>query len=636
MTAAPFSRNQPPTRLEAVSERPRNVQYIGLAVLVCLTQLLLVAKTFPLSEVWSDQPLFHIDGAFHWYSMKLGVNLTTMGSLIGYDPFFAAGHVNGIHYNFSARLPTFLAALFSPGIDEIRLYKTYVFSSAVIAPLALFAAAISLRLAPAEALIAASLGVLMWWVSYLRWYFTAGMVSYVTTCYLAVLFVALIIRCLEGGGNRWTPFGLGLIGAFGFFWHSLFPVPVAIAVSAHVVVNAARLDWPRTLTTLALIAVLSILPNLIWLYPTYLYSEPFAANSTQAVVDGLRIGRELLGIFREDAQGSKAYPLLFLASVWACANRETEKGRRGVWLALLLGAVAIELLAYLGAAIPGVGQIQPNRFAAAGYLLLCVPAARGLSLMGRLALQRGALAWRVLAGATVAAMFLLATVLTWELWREVTPGTQGRYGATPPQVRPLGDNSVWMMDWLKRRTTANARVLFETSFARIHDHAHMAGYYAYATQREFIGGPYPWMHFANSWDRSAFRRPISEIPIERMAEYLSLYNVGAIVVHSDAAKSYFDRMPGIILDAEHGRLRAYLVEGQHSYFIKGAGDVQERGHNRVLIANIKGPELVLKYHYTVGMVTDPPALIQGVFFLDDPQPFVRIVAPPPRLRLYIP
>jgi hypothetical protein len=164
----------------------------------------------------------------------------------------------------------------------------------------------------------------------------------------------------------------------------------------------------------------------------------------------------------------------------------------------------------------------------------------------------------------------------------------------------------------------------------------MAGYYAFSSQREFIGGAYPKQLFASSWDGFMFGKPIAQISTERMAEYFAVYNIGAIVVHSEAAKNYFDAMPGVRFDADHGILRAYLVDGEHSYFLKGSGHVQERGHNHVLITDIKGPELVLKYHYVPGLVTDPPTLIQGIRLLDDPKPFVRIVDPPPRLRFYMP
>ena len=205
-----------------------------------------------------------------------------------------------------------------------------------------------------------------------------------------------------------------------------------------------------------------------------------------------------------------------------------------------------------------------------------------------------------------------------------------------PEVRPLGEDSIWLMAWLRDRTSADYRILFENAVGRAHDGAHMAGYYAYETQREFIGGPYPFMHFASFWDGLAFGKRLADIPFERMRDYFALYNIGAIVVHSDSAKRYFDVMPGVRLDAEHGVLRAYVVDTPHSYFLSGGGRVLERGHNHLLLTDVVGPRVVLKYHYVPGMTSDPPARIDGVYLQDDPKPFVRIENPPQTLRLYLP
>ena len=95
-------------------------------------------------------------------------------------------------------------------------------------------------------------------------------------------------------------------------------------------------------------------------------------------------------------------------------------------------------------------------------------------------------------------------------------------------------------------------------------------------------------------------------------------------------------LPGVRADAEHGKLKAYIVDRSHSYFLTGTGRVRERGHNHVLITDIAGQEIVLKYHFVPGMRTEPAVQIDGVHLLDDPKPFVRIANPPARLRLYLP
>ena len=364
-------------------------RYAWPAVLIFGVQFALVAIAFPLRELLSEQPLFHIDAAYHWYNMKLAANLAATGNAVGYDPFFSAGHVDGVHYYLSGRLPALLAALFSPRIDEIRLYKAYAFTSGVLAPLSIVGAALALRLTARQALIAGVLGIFMWWVSYLRWYDTAGMVGYVTSCYLAVLIVALIIRYLERRGRRSTPVALGALGAFGFFWHPVFPIPVALGVLGYLITARPQLDWPNALPALAVIALISLLPNLTWLYATLRYHDGYAPSNTQNLVAAGLIWQELLGTLRGNAHGSKVYPLLFVASLWACARRDESEPRR-IWIALLLAAVALELLAYLGSAIPAIGKIQPNRLASAGYLLLCIPAARGLDAIGRTIADRTA------------------------------------------------------------------------------------------------------------------------------------------------------------------------------------------------------------------------------------------------------
>src|SRR6478672_179680 len=89
---------------------------VRLAWLACgatlLAQFVLVSMSFPLGELWTDTPLFYIDGAYHWYEMRIASSLAPTANVVGYDPFFAAGHPDGIIYNSSAKLPGALAAFF--------------------------------------------------------------------------------------------------------------------------------------------------------------------------------------------------------------------------------------------------------------------------------------------------------------------------------------------------------------------------------------------------------------------------------------------------------------------------------------------------------------------------------------------
>jgi hypothetical protein len=56
----------------------------------------------------------------------------------------------------------------------------------------------------------------------------------------------------------------------------------------------------------------------------------------------------------------------------------------------------------------------------------------------------------------------------------------------------------------------------------------------------------------------------------------------------------------------------------------------------LLLGDISGDQIILKYHYVPGMTAEPPVRIEGMKILDDPKPFLRIADPPARLRLFLP
>lgn len=607
---------------------------VGVVVLV---QLMLVSLAFPLAELLTDNPLFHIDGAFHWYEMKLAANLAATGNMVGFDPYFNAGHPDGVNYNWSAKFAALLAVLFSPGLSEIRLYKFYAFTSTVLAPTAFALAACVLRLNVVAVITASTLGILMWWLSYFHWYHTAGMVSFVANSYFSILYVALLIRFLRGAGGLPALVALGLMGALALFYHPLFPVPVAVAMLAFVGFCYDEIERKRLFLLFSVVPLISLLPNLVWLLPMHHYQQVFTVgvdnfSPFSKAVDAHLLWKEALGM---KAFGSKIYPLALFASLWACVAASDPVVRKTCRIFFLV-ALLLEVLADIGAALPPIAFIQPNRFAPVGYLVLCIPAAVGVQTMMHVARTTSGRVRRWLSIGSFGLILIAGGILIVELVREVRPGDHGHYGASPPDVKPLGQDSRWIIEWLRNNTTRDGRILFETSQARVHDQAHMAGYYAYSADREFIGGPYPFWHFAGFWDGWLFGKPIEAISHMQLKEYFSLYNISAIIAHSHRSKSYLDSVPGIEVAENHGQFRAYKIAQPLTYFLKGRGTVEARGHNYLILNELRGPLVLLKYHYIPGMRSDPPALLQGVTLMDDPNQFVQIVNPPQRLRLYMP
>jgi hypothetical protein len=609
------------------------------AVLIC--QFAFVAWTFPLSELMSSKPMFHIDSAWHLYHVKLGANLMRTHSLVGYDPFFNAGYPGGVTYNWSAKFPVLLAILFKPWLDEIVAYKLFVFVSATLAPACVPLAMRWLGFEYRAVVAGSALGLILWWASVFRWYHTAGMVSFVFGSYLALPYVARIINYFEGRGNWGCLAGLGLVGAIALFYHPLFPIPIIGGVIVYLAFDWQAVSRLRTWLLLLMVPFLAILPNLLWLYPMDYYHRIFSVgvgqvSPYQQLVDINIAWKEFLGLWSGNARGSKLYLPFAVAAAWACFAVRGIRERRIVASFTCLGCCLV-LFAVVGAASSAAANVQPNRFSPVGYLFLAIPASFGLVRLWQSVIVKrrpwrelGAL-WLVLGVITIPVAYAAN-----EVKHEIRYAAIGHYGAIPPEVKGLGDRSVWIINWLKTNTTNSGRVLFETSKARVHDGGHLAGFYAYTTGREFIGGPYPFHHFAGFWDGYLFGRPIEKMEHEQLRKYIELYNIGWAIVHSEQSKKVLDKMPGVGPVGQYKELKVYAINQHLSYFIRGSGRVAERDHNRLLLDDLSGEDVIVKYHYVDGLKSEPFTRLMPIYLLEDPNPFIRIQYPPKTLSLYLP
>ncbi|MGZ8215943.1 hypothetical protein [Methylomagnum sp.] len=597
-----------------------------VAAPILLIQLAFLARVFPLSQLVSDKPLLTIDHAYHLYQLDIASGLLEQGRLMGYEPRFNAGYLGGLPYNASGKLPALLAYLFKPVLTQVQIYKIYVFFASLIAPICAPLAALILGFWRRVIGLASLFGLLLWWVSAFHWYHTAGMVSFVLASFATLPYCALLSRLVMDEYGWKIPLALGLSGGLLFLLHPLFPLAVAVYGLALLVSRWGQYSPSRLFPKLSVIALLSLLPNLFWIMPTLdLPGITNAGDPYQKAVDARIFGLELLGLWRAPGMGAKLNPLLVITALWAAWQVRSIPRTMEIVRIFLFMWIFLALFAAFGAAIPALGAVQPNRFGCMAYLFLVIPAAVGINeaISGLQTRQSGRYPnWAIL--------FFAAGVLGFvglELSRELSVTSTGRYGMAPPEVRGFGDTGLGLADWLNTHTNKQGRVLFETSLGRIHDGAHLAGLLAKTGDREFIGGPYPYLFFAGFWDGHAFGKPIEAIPRTQFAAYLKLYNIGWIAAHSPASKRYLAGQPGLELGLQSGAVQTYVVEQPLSYFLEGEGSVTASATNRLVIRSPHGAgqPLVLKYHYMPGMISKDGSVIAPVFLEDDPQPFIRII-----------
>jgi hypothetical protein len=614
----------------------------GFWAIVCALaaiQAVLVSAAFPLSELFSGKPLFYIDNAYHWYTLKTIVGLVKDGVWDGYDPYFAGGVISGFSLDVSANAAKLLALLLHPWLSEGQVWKLYAFGSAVLAPVAVPFALRWLAADLRTLLIGSALGVALWWVSLFHWYYTAGMVSFVFVSFLTLPYFVALLRLLSAPYSIRATIGVGLAGTVMFFVHPLTVVPISLGVLCFIAINARQVALVRVVAVGTAVAVVAIVPNLAWL--TSVLGQDIGPASAQPIyqssVSGARIGLELLGIWGSGASGSKLYPLLAIAAVlpWLAGVPRQYRWQR----TFLLFFVVLTLYAAFGGWSTAFAvHTQPNRYAPLAYLFLIPPAAFAIAGLSRQVAGpgKGRSAWFV--RLSLGALSIWGLAIANEVRREVSPADIGHYGLRPPWVTGLGGYSHTVLDWLARLTTPDARVLFETSHARIHDGGHMAGYYAVTAGRELIGGPYPYVYFAGFWDGYLFGRPIELLTGAEFAEYARLYNIGWALVHSERSKAFFRGLPEATLLASYRSIALFSIARPQSYFLEGKGRVTERGFNRLVFDGVEpqGGSVVLAYQYIPGLKTDPEARVEPTMREGVPLPFIKIVHPPRGFTLSIP
>ena len=82
-----------------------------------------------------------------------------------------------------------------------------------------------------------------------------------------------------------------------------------------------------------------------------------------------------------------------------------------------------------------------------------------------------------------------------------------------------------------------------------------------------------------------------------------------------------------------GDVSFYQLDRPHQFFVEGSGLVTDRDHNRLVLEELSGDEIVLKYHFMKGLQAQPAAELAPIYIGSDPNPFIKILRPPKRLTL---
>jgi hypothetical protein len=412
-------------------------------------------------------------------------------------------------------------------------------------------------------------------------------------------------------------------------------VPPALAL---LVMNLSSLRW-STICWLGTGVAVALIVNLPWILPllshrgddvsaSIVAGLPLFTSSDPATIVKDYLSQAGYWTFRPSAWEKGLRWLLLIFGVIGL-DRLLKSDKRDVGVALALGAFLLVLFSYFGSLLPFLSNWQPLRFKVGYDFIFVLTAAyfiaayeSGPRSAARRALFRTAL---------ICAVFAFAINLSQtESKQSLRLRTQ-----VPSEIAAV-------VEWIRNEAPVNGRVLFEESGDEtgfFYKGVYPSSFIPHWTGRQLIGGPINLYndrhHFAEFHSAILFKRDVESFTDEELRAYFRSYNIGAVVAFHPRSVRRLLAVPGLVsIDRRMGHLHLMKVAQPLSWFLKGEGEIAA-GFNGLRASKVRGEEIVLKYHWTPGLVSDPPATIVQEKLLDDPIPFIKIIHPPEAFTLAV-
>jgi len=623
---------------------PRKPVFIGAVALLGLAHAAGLALIFePIGGLISAEPLIEQDYALHFHHLRsIEAFWRADRRLWGYNPYFMAGYPSNTVQDASVKLYE-LAAMAAPGMDAVVAFKGCVLAAHLAIPWLAWGAGLAFFGRGAAAAVAACLGTLLWWNGLPREMFFYGMVGFPIAGYGALLALGVLHRLWSPSELRRTD--RRLVRLVAFVLAALLPplhlqsIAIVGPPLAFGLLNLPKGQGARAWGGLIALGSFGLVVNAAWLAPFLSHMKDARAAELVAELPVFTVA-DRWGWFKDyvsasvywsfrSGPGEKPLRLYLLLIGGAGLATLGGPGRRGARVLLATCAGGMFALAYFGSWVAPLKAWQPLRFKLALDLALALAAA---PLMARAFVgpmpkwARAGIAAATLAAALGAAINIYLTEAKGDLRLRTR----------------LGPTQQALIAWARDAAPRGGRILFEESGDEsgfVHDGVYLSAILAHEAKRELIGGPSNLYndrhHFAEFHAGRAFGKEVHALGDDALRAYLDLYNIVAIAAFSPTAVERLLALKEVIRpEGRIGPVHLLRVDRPGSWFERGSGRLAA-GFNRIELTDLRGDDVILKYHWVEGLAGDPPARIEPVRLLDDPIPFIRILEPPSALTLRV-
>lgn len=592
-------------------------------------------------------PFLYDDHSFqYYYAVTASDYLRQSGTTAGYDPFFMSGYAKTILFPSSSTLAewlVFLASPFSPAV----VYKWYVFIAAAAWPWLMWAASRLWRphptpTAPGSPVAGTNLAVVFLGEAYFLTsvpgnYVLTGMVTFCLSAPLTLCAGGLLCRAWEQGRAGWW-----LAAAVAIAFCVLVHACSAVAMFAPFLIALASGSWRRRAILIA-IAAATFVVNAHWIVPGWLLRSTLGTTATGIGFINPNV-IERLGEFAGQAPWIETF-LLFAAigGLWTWPRSLTIP-----WRLLVAALLSTFFLGYLAGWFRSLDFLQPGRYTLYFFTWSTIPAANAVVRM--IAGSGG----RAIRAASVGLVMLTAGMiaLLWQMelrsladWRAFLHRPSAL--AHVPKIHEA------LLGQLRRLVQPGHRVLFEERNRGITNDVgeklpDRIGHYRVApliplwTGASVIGGPYLYTHLETNFSQFGDGRLFGKASwkIEDFRRYVELYDLEWIVVWSPAWRQFVQNHPEafeteVVIDRFYCVAKIRRSPEQNSVRV-GKAFVQARtGLLRIRRRELRNGRVVLPFHWTPRLRTEPPCEIAPLWLLDDPVPFIELVDPPNEVRIWL-
>ncbi|MEE2738909.1 MAG: hypothetical protein VX435_11840 [Planctomycetota bacterium] len=609
--------------------------------------------------LFSPFPLLNDDHTFNYYYANLTRHfLLKTGTTAGYDPHFMAGYAKSILFPSSSTLPEVILFI-SAGKYPAQVFKGYVFVAIAILPWLMWISAEYLFRHPKMAVISSNvtacntvqtrtstiaLSLILFesyfWTDWGVTYAILGMVPFVLSGPLCLLALVLWAGSLHSE-RTWTRILSTALISFACLVHisSVFVLIPGILVTYGSKPSKTRGDW----TFLAATGLMVILVNSFWVIPGFLLLSTLATTATGIGFINPNVLERMIEFFTDQPPVELATVVLAPLGIFLIFRRKAF---------LFSGISAVIIWSFCWGYLAGWSRhldfLQPGRYTLYFFIWGSFPASVAfVRIAQRLT---GSKQHTAVSRMLIPLLPMIGLILIVPALRPLISIVNGK-SPIITELPPVHDQ---LLRRIRSRIPTGDRIFFEERnrgiegqildpFGNLRLSPLLPLFFP---GMEVIGGPYLNTHLKNNYTQFGDGTLLGQTTWNReeFVGHVDRYKVRWIVCWSPYVVDFCKNQPDLIKMVSNvpapffiGKIETESMKSQPSNdAIQGYAELKtDRGS---IIATKLQPEsnmVVLPYHFSSFLRTDPTVELKAVHLEPDPMPFIGLLNPPDQVRISI-